>query len=581
MRTVEGFGEVRRSPDPGGLKGHRDTEGPGRSEELDGAGEFRGGQGPRGPESAGADGAEALCRALTWLHISTRTARPLTGRASRSRAVQFAAVKATEGTYYRNPFALTDLAQAKAAGLSVMAYVFAIPNGNGGSASPVAQADYLISYLASAGGPLPPIMLDIEYNPYGAECYGLTQSAMVSWIAQFSAEIQAKTGQDPIIYGPVPWWHDCAGSTSRFAQFPLWVPYYTSAPRPAITPGWSNYGFWQYSSGGTVNGINAPGNTDLDRLNPAAIPLLDPGSQVSAAGGSVNLQLQLADPVAGQALSFSAAGLPPGVSMSATGWITGWPAGRKLPAHGERHRRQGARRLGFIPLDRESLANRRGDRAGPARLRRAVPGRRRVGECQPGPDRALSGSSAQGWTYASDGTLRIDNKCLTIPAAAQGAQVGLQPCASSAAQQWRLAYPKALNPALIGRPTTLVNPWSGMCLADPGFGTTGGTQVQLWPCDGSADQSWTLPAGPVTSQIPGMCVADTVTRRPTAPRSLSRSASGRQTRRGWPSRMGRCGSTGNALTYGPLRRPVAVRLTCDPATAPRHSGGTWYPTAPG
>ena len=46
--------------------------------------------------------------------------------------VQFAAVKATEGTYYRNPYALNDLAEAKAAGLAVDAYAFAIPNGNGG-----------------------------------------------------------------------------------------------------------------------------------------------------------------------------------------------------------------------------------------------------------------------------------------------------------------------------------------------------------------------------------------------------------------------------------------------------------------
>ena len=72
--------------------------------------------------------------------------------------IQFAAIKATEGTYYKNPYALTDLAQARAAGLSVMAYAFAIPNGNGGASSPVAQADYLISYLASAGGPMPPVI---------------------------------------------------------------------------------------------------------------------------------------------------------------------------------------------------------------------------------------------------------------------------------------------------------------------------------------------------------------------------------------------------------------------------------------
>jgi len=423
--------------------------------------------------------------------------------------IQFAAVKTTEGTYYRNPFALTDLAQAKAAGLSVVAYVFAIPNGNGGSASPVAQADYLISYLASAGGPLPPIMLDIEYNPYGAECYGLSQTAMMTWIAQFSAEIQAKTGKEPIIYGPGAWWHDCAGSTSRFAQFPLWVPDYTSAPRPAITPGWSNYGFWQYSSTGTVNGINAPGNTDLDQLNPAAIPLLDPGPQVSAAGATVNLQLQSADATAGQTLSFSAAGLPPGVAMSAAGWLTGWPAkvGNYQPTvsvtDGKGHGGSVSFPWALSPAPTAGAT-------GPVRLdiggecltvgRPAHASQAEIAPC--------SGSSTQAWTYASDGTLRIDTKCLTIPAAAQGAQVRLQPCASTAAQQWRLAYPSAVNPALVGHATTLVNPWSGMCLADPGFSTTSGTQVQLWPCDGYADQSWALPAAPVTSRIPGMCVAD-------------------------------------------------------------------------
>jgi GH25 family lysozyme M1 (1,4-beta-N-acetylmuramidase) len=179
--------------------------------------------------------------------------------------IKFAAIKATEGAYYRNPFALTDLAEAKTAGLSVMAYVFAIPNGNGSSASPVAQADYLLKYLTSAGGTPPPIMLDIEYNPYGAECYGLSQPAMRSWISGFSGEVVAKTGEEPVIYGPAPWWQDCTGGATRFGQFPLWVPDYTSAPKPVITAGWRTYAFWQYSSAGTVRGIKAPGNTDLDQ----------------------------------------------------------------------------------------------------------------------------------------------------------------------------------------------------------------------------------------------------------------------------------------------------------------------------
>ena len=98
--------------------------------------------------------------------------------------IDFAAVKVTEGDYYRNPYALTDLAQAQAAGLAVAAYAFAIPNGNGSSSNPVTQADYLLNDLGAQSRSVP-IMLDIEYNPYGAECYGLTSTAMVTWISKF------------------------------------------------------------------------------------------------------------------------------------------------------------------------------------------------------------------------------------------------------------------------------------------------------------------------------------------------------------------------------------------------------------
>jgi GH25 family lysozyme M1 (1,4-beta-N-acetylmuramidase) len=253
--------------------------------------------------------------------------------------IQFAAVKATEGAYYQNPYALNDLAQAKAAGLSVMAYAFAIPNGNGSSASPVVQADYLLTYLAKAGGTPPPIMLDIEYDPYVGtdhtnECYGLSRSAMITWIAAFDAEVQAKTGQEPIIYTPPPWWQTCTGGVPNFSHLPLWVPDYTSGSSPTLPAGWTNWGFWQYTSTGTVNGISTPGNTDLDQLNPQRIPLLDPGTQRGTAGTGVSLQIEAADPVTGQTLSFTATGLPPGLSVSAAGLITGTPstAGKYRPA---------------------------------------------------------------------------------------------------------------------------------------------------------------------------------------------------------------------------------------------------------
>jgi GH25 family lysozyme M1 (1,4-beta-N-acetylmuramidase) len=242
--------------------------------------------------------------------------------------IQFASIKATEGAYYKNPYALSDLAQARAAGLSVMAYSFAIPNGNGNSASPVAQADYLLSYLAKASGPTPAIMLDIEYDPYTRtdhtnECYGLSKPAMVTWITRFDAEVRARTGRDPVIYTPPPWWQKCTGGAANFRHVPVWIPDYSSGSHPIRAPGWRRWAFWQYTSSGTVNGIASRGHTDLDLLNPARIPLLDPGARVGVTGRAVHIQVGAADPVRGRRLSFTAAGLPPGIHIGVGGLITG------------------------------------------------------------------------------------------------------------------------------------------------------------------------------------------------------------------------------------------------------------------
>jgi GH25 family lysozyme M1 (1,4-beta-N-acetylmuramidase) len=188
--------------------------------------------------------------------------------------IGFAGVKATEGAYYRNPYALTDLAHAHAAGLAVAAYAFAVPNGNGASSSPVQQADYLLSYLGKLSRSVP-IMLDIEYNPYGRECYGLGAQAMVSWISAFNREIKARTGSKPIMYIPASWWATCTRGHVGLGQRPLWVPYYsTTATRPPLPAGWATWSIWQYSSTGTVRGIPAAGSTDLDQANPAVPPVL-------------------------------------------------------------------------------------------------------------------------------------------------------------------------------------------------------------------------------------------------------------------------------------------------------------------
>ncbi|MGP7999297.1 MAG: GH25 family lysozyme, partial [Streptosporangiaceae bacterium] len=187
--------------------------------------------------------------------------------------ISFAAVKTTEGTYYQNPYALSDIEAAQAAGLSVGAYAFAIPDGNGGRRGAVAQADYLVSSLGPLASSVP-VMLDIEFNPYsGGVCYGRRGPRMVSWVSRFSAEVQARTGRAPYIYTPQGWWDPCTGGSAALHKDPLWVPSYTTASSPALPAGWPAWTIWQYSSAGTVPGIPDSGFTDLDRLQRGVISL--------------------------------------------------------------------------------------------------------------------------------------------------------------------------------------------------------------------------------------------------------------------------------------------------------------------
>ena len=93
---------------------------------------------------------------------------------------RFAYIKATEGTYYTNPYFAQQYNGSYNVGMIRGSYHFAIPNGGGGAA----QADYFVAHGGgwSKDGRTLPGALDIEYNPYGATCYGLSQSGMVSWI---------------------------------------------------------------------------------------------------------------------------------------------------------------------------------------------------------------------------------------------------------------------------------------------------------------------------------------------------------------------------------------------------------------
>ncbi|MCT2582954.1 GH25 family lysozyme [Actinophytocola gossypii] len=262
-------------------------------------------------------------------------------------------IKASEGTYYTNPYYAGDRAGAAAAGMYTFAYHFAIPNWSNGTE----QADYFLDRAAyrQDGDTLPPA-LDVEANPYVGDdgtdaCYGLSDAQMVAWIRDFLAEVKRRTGVDAIIYTSASWWRDCTGGTSAFAGHPLWVASYASTP--TMPPGWPDYTMWQYTNQGSVPGIAAA--TDLNYISggeatlsalatqaadPAGYTATDPVRVLdtrNAVGvgtrtplgprGSVTLDLSGRLPATATAAVLNVTGL-----ASAATYVTVWPNGAPRPS---------------------------------------------------------------------------------------------------------------------------------------------------------------------------------------------------------------------------------------------------------
>jgi lysozyme len=142
------------------------------------------------------------------------------------------------------------------------------------SVSPSAQASLVVTSLAMAGGLGSadlPVVLDLETAD------GQAESTIETNVRAWLTAIEAQTGRTPIIYtstGTYPI------SMATFAAYPLWVANY-GATCPSMPVGWSNWRFWQYSSTGSVNGIQ--GDVDLDEFDGTLAELTAFAASVDAA----------------------------------------------------------------------------------------------------------------------------------------------------------------------------------------------------------------------------------------------------------------------------------------------------------
>jgi GH25 family lysozyme M1 (1,4-beta-N-acetylmuramidase) len=172
---------------------------------------------------------------------------------ARAAGIQFAFIRVSDGTGFRDPKFATYWAGSRAVGIAHGAYQFFRPNQD-----PTAQADLLVDTM----GPLepddlPPV-IDVEATG------GLSAATVASRVRAWVDRVEARTGRTPIVYTGMYFWRDQVGGSTREADAPLWIAQYTSLC-PSLPSPWSRWTFWQYSDHGQVSGIGS--SVDVDRFN--------------------------------------------------------------------------------------------------------------------------------------------------------------------------------------------------------------------------------------------------------------------------------------------------------------------------
>ena len=177
--------------------------------------------------------------------------------AVKSGGIQFAYIKATEGTSTTDSAFGTNYPAAHDAGVIRGAYHFARP----GSSSGADQANFFAAHGGawSADNLTLPGALDLEVSG----CDGLSASAMVGWIKDFADTYKADTGRDVVLYTTASWWSSCTGGSTAFGSTnPMWVAHW-GVSSPSVPAGWGTYTFWQYADDGSVSGVSGAVDTDV------------------------------------------------------------------------------------------------------------------------------------------------------------------------------------------------------------------------------------------------------------------------------------------------------------------------------
>jgi hypothetical protein len=262
---------------------------------------------------------------------------------------------------------------------------------------------------------------------------------------------------------------------------------------------------------GTPNGTAAFASTVSGNI----VSVVNPGNRDLQAGTHVSLGgIRAYDSASGQTLTYSATGLPAGLSISSTtgtisGTLSATPAIGNVRVTVKDGTGAGAA-VNFQLVSVKAMNTSYHPGFGVVKLnlggkcmndgfnRTAIDSPISIYTCQV--------SASQNWGFAmgggpgAPGRISIHGLCLYVTGKVNASGhhlVAIAGCSgSSAGIQWQLTGVLGL----------IVNTGSGQCLTDPGSSTVNNTQLTVEPCSGARNQQWTMPASPITSGIAGKCL---------------------------------------------------------------------------
>lgn len=152
--------------------------------------------------------------------------------------IGFAAAKATEGTFYTNPFFSYDWKGMKDIDVFRFAYHFAHPD-----ESPYTQASYFVDTVKKNGfNHGDNLFLDLEAS------FGQGPKEVSAWAIEFIREVKRLAPKHRVLVYTFPFFAE-EGYCDGLENYYLWIANY-DVSHPTVPAPWKEWAIWQYTATG-------------------------------------------------------------------------------------------------------------------------------------------------------------------------------------------------------------------------------------------------------------------------------------------------------------------------------------------